>query len=340
MAPVALGELLGDGLDGVLEHPMHYPEVNGTRALRERIAAQYPDCAAENVLVTVGAAEANALVAQTLLAAGAEAVVMRPGYQQISGLADNLGAEVARVPAARRRRVARRPRRAGRGRRPGTRSSRSTRRTTRPARCSPRTSSTPIVAVAERSGGWLHADEVYRGSELDGPKAPTAWGRRERVIVVGSLSKAYGLSGLRIGWVVAPEPMIQALWRRHEYATIAAASLSMLLAERALTEPLRTRLLDRQRELARRGRALVMDWAGANAELVGLEPPASTALAFPRLHRHPDSVAAATTIRERASVLVAPGAHLGADGHLRLSHALAPDRTAEALERIAEVLRR
>ncbi len=339
VAPVALGELLGDGLDGVLEHPLHYPEVNGTRALRERIAAQYQDCAAENVLVTVGAAEANALVAQTLLEAGGAAVVMRPGYQQISGLAHNLGAEVHAFPLL-----------VDDGWRADL-DALDTAAGPQTALISINTPNNPtgtvlsedqldaVAAIAERSGGWLHSDEVYRGSELDGPEAPTAWGRLERAIVVGSLSKSYGLSGLRIGWVVAPQAMIEALWRRHEYATIAAASLSMLLAERALTEPLRTRLLDRQKELARRGRALVMDWARANAELVALEPPASTALAFPRLRRHPDSVAAATAIRERASVLVAPGAHLGADGHLRISHALAPDRTAEALERIAGVLR-
>lgn len=134
--------------------------------------------------------------------------------------------------------------------------------------------------------------------------------------------------------------MIEALWRRHEYATIATASLSMALAERALTEPFRTRLLDRQRELARQGRATLLDWVAAHPDLVALDPPAATALGFPRLLRTPDSVAAATAIRDRASVLVAPGLHLGADAHLRLSHALHPARTADALARIADVLSR
>src|SRR5206468_8400445 len=67
VAPVTLTELLGGALGGLAEHPLHYPEVNGTRALRERIAALYPDCSPAQVLVTVGAAEANSLVVQTLL---------------------------------------------------------------------------------------------------------------------------------------------------------------------------------------------------------------------------------------------------------------------------------
>jgi aspartate/methionine/tyrosine aminotransferase len=95
-----------------------------------------------------------------------------------------------------------------------------------------------VVAAAERAGAWVHSDEVYAGSELDGAHAPSAWGRYDRVLVVGSLSKAYGLSGLRVGWVVGPRQVVADLWRRHEYATISTASLSMALAERALTEPL------------------------------------------------------------------------------------------------------
>ena len=157
-------------------------------------------------------------------------------------------------------------------------------------------------------------------------------------MVVGSLSKAYGLSGLRIGWVLAPEDLVADLWRRHEYATISAASLSMRLAELALTEPRHTQLLQRQRQLARTGRATLLDWVRAHPDLVALEPPASTALGFPRLLRHPDSVAAATAIRDHGSVLVAPGLFLGAEGHIRLSHALDPARTATALDRIADVL--
>jgi len=62
-----------------------------------------------------------------------------------------------------------------------------------------------IVAVAERSGAWIFADEIYQGSERDGVTTPTFWEMYDRVIVTNGLSKAYGLPGLRIGWIVAPK---------------------------------------------------------------------------------------------------------------------------------------
>ena len=60
-----------------------------------------------------------------------------------------------------------------------------------------------IVSICQKTGAWLHADEVYRGTELAGDETPSFWGMYERVICVNSMSKAYGLAGLRIGWAVA-----------------------------------------------------------------------------------------------------------------------------------------
>ncbi len=62
-----------------------------------------------------------------------------------------------------------------------------------------------IVAAAERVGAWLLADEVYSGAErLTDTQTPSFWGRYDKVVATNSLSKAYGLPGLWIGWVVGP----------------------------------------------------------------------------------------------------------------------------------------
>lgn len=157
---------------------------------------------------------------------------------------------------------------------------------------------------------------------------------------MNSLSKAYGLSGLRIGWAVAPERMVQALWRRHEYAVISASAPSMLLAELALAEPARTALLTRQRGLLREGWGLVDPWLAANGDLVSVGPSEATAIAFVRYHLPMSSTRFADELRRQASVLVAPGEYLGADEHIRITHGLGRERVEPALDRIATVLRK
>ena len=73
------------------------------------------------------------------------------------------------------------------------------------------------------------------------------WGRSERVLVTSGLSKAYGLPGLRIGWIVGPPSRIASLWSYHDYTTIAPGALSDALARHALQPARRSRLLARTR---------------------------------------------------------------------------------------------
>lgn len=336
--PLRLAELIEDdpAFGDVL---LHYPEVNGNLLLRERIAALHPGADADNVLVTVGGSEANQIIVDSLLRRGDRVAVMTPGYLQTYGLALNLGCSVQRLrllPHAGWRldldsvRVIE----------PGTRLVSLTTPNNPTGAVLAAGEINAIVEACEGSGAWLHVDEVYRGSELDGRESASLFGVTPRTVVVGSLSKSYALSGLRIGWIVAPHELIGELWRRHEYATISAASVSMHLAEVALAEPMRIRLLERQRNLACAGLEVVRNWIRANSDFVSLVPPDATALAFVRYSASGmGSVEVAEKLRDEADVLVAPGAYLGAEGHLRIAHALNPQRTAEALERISGVLR-
>jgi histidinol-phosphate/aromatic aminotransferase/cobyric acid decarboxylase-like protein len=72
---VSLGDLVGDDTERLLAIDLHYPEVNGERALRELIATRYPGIVADDVLVTVGASEANALIVDAFCPPGARVVV-------------------------------------------------------------------------------------------------------------------------------------------------------------------------------------------------------------------------------------------------------------------------
>jgi aspartate/methionine/tyrosine aminotransferase len=194
-----------------------------------------------------------------------------------------------------------------------------------------------IVSICQKTGAWLHADEVYCGTELAGDETPSFWGMYERVICVNSLSKAYGLAGLRIGWGVAAPEMVEKLWRRHEYAVIAASGPSMKLAEIALQPAKREMLLDRQRSLSREGHAVLEAWVQAQDGGFSVSRAVATSIAFVGYNFDMPSAELADQIRRKASVLVAPGGYLGTENHLRITVGYEPEKVRTALERIGAV---
>lgn len=320
----------------LLDTPLYYPMVNGTLELRRAIAHLYKDAGPENVLVTVGAAQANSLVAATLLQPGDEVVVVSPGYRQIWGLALNAGCTVRELKL-----------REENDWRPDL--------DELDALVNPRTKLVSVVnpnnptgvaftaeemarvvAACERVGAWLHADEVYCGTErTGGPETPSFWGRYSRVICTNSLSKAYGLAGLRIGWAVSDPGTIEELWRRHEYAVIAAAAPSMTLATMALQPSKRSMLIERQREISRAGHAELDQWLAEQGGRFSVRPSVATAIGFVKYELPLTSFEFAEHIRKTQSVLVAPGGFMGAEGHVRITLGHQAENVRRALQRIS-----
>lgn len=339
--PTTLRELVGESLhvDDLLATQLNYPQVNGTLELREKIAALYPGATPDNVLVTVGCAEANFITVQTLLEPGDEMAVMVPNYMQIWGIGHNLGCRVRTFHL-----------REGQGWALDVDELNDvvTRRTKLVAICNPNNPTGAIlteqemgtlVAAAERVGAWLLADEVYSGAErLTDDQTPSFWGRYERVLVTNSLSKAYGLPGLRIGWVVAPSMIRDDIWRRHEYTTISATMLSNKLAAVALSPEVRQRLVRRVRDYIRTGFPIFEEWLVQHQGTLSLVPPRATAIAFPRYHLEIGSTEFVERLIHEKSVLVGAGKHFGIEHHVRISFGLPGEVLRPALDRIHELI--
>jgi aspartate/methionine/tyrosine aminotransferase len=187
----------------------------------------------------------------------------------------------------------------------------------------------------------LHADEVYCGTERgDRPETPSFWGSYDRLVCTNSLSKAYGLAGLRIGWTVADPATTEELWRRHEYAVIAAAAPSMTLAELALVPERRQRLLDRQKRLTREGWDVLEAWLAEQRGCFSVVPSAATAIGFVHFDLPFTSLELSERLRIDGRVLTAPGSLLGAESHLRIAVGYEPTRIRAALDRLADTVAR
>jgi aspartate/methionine/tyrosine aminotransferase len=339
--PVVLRDLVDDPaeVDKLLSTELNYPMVNGTVELRERIAALYAGATPDNVLVTVGCIEANFIALQTLLSPGDALVVMLPNYLQIWGLGHNFGLRVNPFHLQEER---------GWALDLAELDEAVSEETKLIAVCNPNNPTgyilteaemDGVVARAERVGSWLLADEVYSGAErLTDTQTPSFWGRYDRVLAMGSLSKAYGLPGLRIGWVVAPVETIDDLWARHEYVTISTTVLSNKLAAIALSPEVRPRLIQRTRDYIRRGFPILDAWLESHEGTFFLVPPQAAAIAFARYRLDVNSAELVDRLIREKSVLIVPGDHFGVDHHLRISYGLPPDYLCAGLDRIHELI--
>jgi aspartate/methionine/tyrosine aminotransferase len=327
--PAAVEELLTTGLN--------YPQANGLVELREHIAALYPGATADNVLVTVGCAEANFIALQTLLAPGDEMAMMLPNYMQIWGIAHNYGINIA--PFHLREEL-------GWALDLEELNDAISERTKLVAVCNPNNPTghilteaemDAVVAATDRVGAWLLADEVYSGAErLTDVQTSSFWGRYDKVLAMNSLSKAYGLPGLRIGWVVGPADVVDEIWARHEYTTISTTMLANRLAAIALSPEVRPRLIQRARDYIRRGFPILDGWLESHEGTFSLVPPQAAAIAFVHYHLDANSTELVNRLIHEKSVLIVPGDHFGQDHHLRISYGLPPDYLRAGLDRIHE----
>jgi aspartate/methionine/tyrosine aminotransferase len=340
--PLTPRELVEDApaLDGLLDQPLVYTQSNGTADLRASIATMYPGATVEHVEVTNGGSEANFITTFNLIEAGDEVVMLVPNYMQTWGLARAFGATIREWRLIE-------DTTAGRWRVDlDALEGLVTPRTKMIVICNPNNPTgarltaaelNHIARVADKHGAWILSDEVYRGAEIDGNETASMWGRSERAIITSGLSKAYGLPGLRIGWIVSQPPLVASLWSYHDYVTIAPGALSDRLARVALAPERRTRLFERTRGILRRNLPLIEAWLRDAGGFHWIRPEAG-AIVYVRYDHPINSTTLATRLREEKSVLIVPGDHFGMDGYLRLGFGEPPDYNRAGLERLRELL--
>ena len=340
--PILVSDLIADNpnmVEELLESDLNYPHVNGTPELRQNIANLYDGATPDNVLVTVGAIEANYITIRTLLSEGDEIVIMSPNYQQIWGIAKNHGLNIKTFPLIEEN-----------GWAPDLDALNAavTANTKLIAVCNPNNPTgrrmteaemDAVVAAAARADAWILADEVYRGAEREtDQETPSFYGRYPKVMAMGSMSKAYGMPGTRIGWIAGPQDAIDDCWARHEYMTISATMMANKLAAHALSPETRPRVLARTRKYIRDGYPILKQWMDDHPGTFSFTPPDAAAITFVRYNLDINSTELVDRLRQEKSVLVVPGDHFGLDHCLRISFGLEPEYLIEALDRIHDLI--
>lgn len=339
--PLSFRELISpEKIERILNTELGYIQTNGPSELREAISQLYPGTTIENILVTTGSAEANFLTIWSHVESGDEILFMLPNYMQMWGLLRGFGAHV--IPYYLREDLDWAP------------DLNEVKKTvskktkmiivTNPNNPTGAVLSTEarqtIISLAEWSGAWIMADEVYQGAELDGTLTPSFWGATKKVVVTNGLSKAYGLPGLRMGWMVAPEDFIQKTWPYHDYTTICLSAVSHHLARIALQPDTRKRILERTQALLRMNLPLLEKWLERQQGSFSLIPPRAGAIAFPRQNLDLSSIQLVDRLRREKSVLIVPGEHFGLENYIRFGYGSNKEYLLQALDRIEELLER
>jgi len=339
MTPMELFELAGADPEEFLNQRLLYNQSNGTDELRDCIAAVYPGATRENVLVSNGGSEANYITTWKLLDPEDVAVMQVPNYMQMWGTAATFAREVRFFNLLEER-----------GWAPdldelAERVDHSVKLiiVTNPNNPTGAILTEQeidrIVDIAGRVGAWIVADEIYAGAELDGTWSPTFWGRYDRLVITAGLSKAYGLPGLRLGWVIGPADFIGDLWSYKDYTSIAPGTLSDLCARIALQPEARQRIYRRTETILNENFAPLTEWLEERADIFQYQPPRAGAICYARYDLEINSSQLAQRLKDEQSVLVVPGDHFNMDGYLRIGYGVPKPELSEALDRIETVLR-
>ncbi len=167
-------------------------------------------------------------------------------------------------------------------------------------------------------------------------RRPRSHGRYDKVLAQGSMSKAYGLPGLRVGWTVGPRKAVADMWRRHEYTTITTTMLSNHLTATALSPTVRPQILARTRMLLKGGYGLLGEWLSEQDGVFTGTPPDAAAITFLRYDLPIGSTEWMEQLRDQKGVLIVPGDHFGLEQHIRLSFAVPGPELIDGLARIHE----
>lgn len=338
--PLSIRELLELSGESTLDETLlGYGQSNGSEILREHIARLYRDCSPDQVVVANGSAEANFIALWQLAPPGEEIVIVVPTYMQTHGLANNFGITIREVwlreengwqidPAELRAAVNQR-----------TRVIVVTNPSNPTGAVMNAESRRAVIDAATQTNCWILSDEVYTGAELHGPITPSLFGEYPNVVATGSLSKAYGLPGVRIGWAVAPRELAAELWARKDYMTIAPGELTDRIATIALSPDVRPRILARTRQRLHEGWDITRRWLD-DVGIFSYRAPDAGAICYARYDLDIESPALAELLRTEYSVLVVSGAHFGMGKYMRLGYGPPPDQLQAALDRVATAISR
>lgn len=329
------------------EIDLGYGDVKGLDELRRVVARSYVKAkiSKNNVLITVGASEAIVLALHALLKPGDKALVCSPAYQSLYEMAAVTGAQVIEYEY-----------REEKGFIPNLDKVRKELRQKPAPRVlvlnTPHNPTGQVLAekklkgllgLAKSTGTTVVVDEVFSGIRIGNTRlSPSAACLDRGAIVIGSLSKVYGLAGLRIGWLVGPPDFIKKCKELRYYTSLSPPSIVQQLGKIAIVN--KATILARTQRNVTENYNFALDWLQRHQDFLGWIPPQAGLVMLLRLRKVKDRANTAQFVRQLAEqfkVFLVPCEEAFGlpEGYLRLGLGSDPKKFRKGLEVIGHYLR-
>jgi aspartate/methionine/tyrosine aminotransferase len=323
-------EELGLSLDDI---PLSAPDEDGVPELRELLARRYGVPRA-NILVTAGATMGIYLACAALLDPGHQILLESPNYEPLYRAAAGRGADVSMLERRFERRFQIEMEEVER------KVSRATKAIFLTNLHNPSGVATgpekmmSLGQVARDYGATVVVSEVYLDNAfVPGLKPAATFG--PNLVSIGSLSKVYGLGGLRIGWLIGSEAFLRKARLALDYVECDLPAPSEGIAALALRKA--DLLADRCRRIAKANFAVVKEWISKREDLEWVEPDGGT-VCMVKLPHGVDAMALSNLLREKYSTLVVPGDFFWIKGFLRVSAGMDEDVLRQGLKNVSKAI--
>jgi capreomycidine synthase len=308
----------------------------GSDGLRAAIAARWSDGNPERVMATHGSSEVIFLLMSSLLESGDEVVALDPCYHALVNLAAAKGCRLKRwrlrwdrgyVPDVDEAKRLIGPR-------------------TRMVVCNLPHNPTgasidasgfrSLLGAVEAVGAYLVWDSALADLVYEGDPLPDPTPLYERAVSIGTLSKGYGLAGLRVGWCIASPEVLRGLVHLRDYTTLYLSPLVEVIARAAIEHG--DALLRGRLERARANLDILDAWVGTQSDHVEWVRPRGGVTAFPRLKGIADVDAFCHRLAREAGVMVVPGSCFDSPQHVRVGFGGSTQGLVDGLSRMSRLL--
>jgi aspartate/methionine/tyrosine aminotransferase len=196
-----------------------------------------------------------------------------------------------------------------------------------------------LIDIAAASGAWLVWDNAFGELVYTADPLPLPNSAYDKCLSFGTLSKSYGLAGLRVGWCLAPPDLLAEMGLLRDYIALYVSPVLEFFAEQAVRHA--DRIVPLQREHARGNLRTLLDWAAGAPDLARVTPPDGGVSAFVEFPGLPDTTGTCRRLAEDHRVLLIPGNCFGPEfgRYARLGFGGTAAELTTGLSRVEHVLR-